>query len=302
MAKTKTLKVIDVERIYLAGYPKAGNRWICRLLGRYLGDRGVLNAPATRGGGMPPAKCAKAMVTHRFVCHDLLDLPFEREKVLAYKSLWENERLAIVVRDPRDLMVSAYHWWHRHDGYQAHSSMGLDKECSLLDFFEHVFTARFAIGYGYRDFYDGWLEADPRPPFIFHEALMDDREKELRRVLIAMGIEIDAGRMKHVVGEEVGKKRATFTRGSEYPHRPSETLRGYVGEWRYHFDTEVAKATHDYCNELMYKFEYIESDDWWKGWEVDERMASGVAIVCDVQADASCTEHDSEPEEIPGLS
>lgn len=295
----------DMKRLYLASFARSGSRWTIALLGRYFGTKHQYNAPASRGGSVPPERCAMVMGMHKFASHDPSDLPFisRGNLYLAYKSLWESEKLIVIVRDPRNVLMSMYYLWYRFDSYKAHQRFGLDKECKLIDFLERVFPHRFAPGHGWREFCEGWLEADPRPPFIFHDALMVNREKELRRALTALGVEINDEWIERAIRGQMNEGRAPFVKTPGFWLGPQTTPKGDPGEWKRHFTTDVAKAMHDYCGDLMYEFGFITDSDWWKGWETnDERMASGVAVVCDAQENRDCAVHDSEPEKVSGLS
>lgn len=166
--------------VFLISYPKAGRTWLRVMLGRalqrQLGIRGRnvlrLTAGKTAFPGLP-----RILATHD-------DSPQWKapERIFADKRAYRGRRVVLLVRDPRDVVVSLYH--HRTGWYR-----GTDQEYvgSIDDFV----TERVGGFDSLLRFYEVW-DANRAAPEAFllvrYEDLRADPGGQLRRVLDFVGV------------------------------------------------------------------------------------------------------------------
>jgi hypothetical protein len=184
--------------------------------------------------------------------------PYDSEKCFlgpwfVYRNLHDDERIAWVVRDPRDASVSL--WQHqRHHG-------GLASTYSLADYIEDFFTVKIINGppSAWRQYTEGWLKAMGRMPGHIvqtrHEVLRADRETELRRILDELGLPKDSDRIRQIVAQEKGRTRPAYD-GS------GEQVEAGRTEWPAHFGPVEARLLNDHCGGLMWELGYGKEPEW----------------------------------------
>lgn len=235
-----------MEQLYTTGWPASGNRWIGRLLARSLGTESGFSGSYLRESDKDKISVG-VLMTHSFAEHELRDWLFKGH-FLAYKSLWPQEKLLFIARDPRDCFVSSYFFENRHNP---------GKYRNMIDFF-HRFWAREN---GWREFYEGWLEAQPCPVWTSHETFFADQESELRRVLKELDIEAEEEKVKLAcrMSIEPGEaKRSEYINGTQWWKAPRVAPAGQVGIWQQYFDSELEKLMYDYCGHIMEELGYVE--------------------------------------------
>lgn len=104
------------REIIVVGYVKSGNTWVSRLLGE------VLNSPVTGWGvALPLAKEGEGRNGHYIVRQLHLNPNYNAAKFPEFICSewgaciprWNGEKIVHVIRDPRDICVSAYYYWNR---------------------------------------------------------------------------------------------------------------------------------------------------------------------------------------------
>jgi hypothetical protein len=125
--------------IYILGYPKSGTTWLSRLLGD------VLDSPV---GALRPEFNDKAIATEGQgrkgkyrICqgHAVpvagVDCLLPNLNQFGYEHV-TNEKVVIMWRDPRDILVSAAHHWDR----------SLDEILDCMDLWQMADTSRQRVG------------------------------------------------------------------------------------------------------------------------------------------------------------
>ena len=158
------------------------------------------------------------------------------------------------VRDPRDVAVSGYFFYlgtfgHLHD--QNFSNF------KLLDFLKSAFSSGFEGGWpcGWREHTEHWLSKD-----VIHtqyERLMQNRQSELSRMLLCLGIETDTARVQYAVQQSyvVGWNRPPYVHKKGWQNAP-KTAHPTVGEWKNHFGQQEIEFVQDHCGHLMERLGY----------------------------------------------
>lgn len=180
--------VVDLRRRYhleradcvLVSYPKSGRTWLRAMLGRalqqkYQTDPGMIMRTSAFAG-------LDSRIPRIYVSHD--DFPHNKppEKVKKSKSKYASKRVILLVRDPRDVLVSLYFQKRfRRRGKAAYTGE--------LDQFlgERIGGIQSLIA-----FYNAWAENRDVPEDLLvvrYEDIVADPTRELRRLLEFLGID-----------------------------------------------------------------------------------------------------------------
>lgn len=236
------------NEIYVIGFPKSGNTWLTRLLGD------ALKASVEAGGG------------HK----SLSDWTYgSSEYIIRQRHTIERPetgKFVIIVRDPRDVIVSAAFYWQ----------MGIEK------YFEHMQkrenTRPPNVLHGYPDFYRAWLlgylgtQLNQYDYLIKYEDLLNDTEGELAKLISGLGIDIpDGGRLCRVVRRNsFNRIRKTIAGAPDdrYPYGKEIQLRnlrrGISGDWVNHLKRRHGKMVHENMWYWVKRFGYETNPNWWK--------------------------------------
>jgi hypothetical protein len=181
-------------------------------------------------------------------------------------------RPIVVTRDPRDMYVSTY--YHETQYRQRERNLVIER------YFRHDpkrplredFAAYLEAKLGHvthppfmlHEFVRAW-RAEPRAIWVRYEDCLADAAGELSRVLQALGLPLDAERVKRAV-EENSFQKATRARGQE--RRPGEAdpgsfeRKGVAGDWRNHFDRRSCEALERYEGESLRTLGYEPDAGW----------------------------------------
>ncbi len=242
-------------RIYTVGWPRSGNQHLGVLLAGALGDQlPGFTVPRSRGGRTPDAECPAVCQTHCRAWHEPRTPFVYGNNTLAWPSLRDDERVVWIVRDPRNTAVSA--WQMRRQSRDCPPDYAL--LAYLADYLTNANNPNAPMC-DWRGFTEGWRTAygrDPRVVRTSHEALMADREGELRRLLRALGLAEDDERIRESVKRETGRTRPAYDGSGEMVEA------GRPEEWRAHFGTEEAWMLECHCGSLMRRLGYGRELQW----------------------------------------
>lgn len=250
--------------IYVAGYPKSGNTWFTRLIGD------ALNCPT---GGSLPKEDEREIATERdnrwnrscvvrkghFV---LSDDPAITAVQRAHRMNWQGirsseHRVVFVMRDPRDIAVSAAHHWNIPvDSTLRNMTMG---------------TNNFRAVGPWKKYVETWMERWEK--FVCTPVRYEDMLKGPETLLSLFAS------LNFVVNEEdtiAAYKRQSFSnrvkdieeRGHQYKlgkeFNRKFMRKGIAGDWRNHFTRELAFDAETVFGDLLRFFDYESDANWWK--------------------------------------
>lgn len=252
----------DPMDIFVTGYPKSGNTWLARLLGE------CLDSPVTGFKNANPLCTEGLDRTGKYVIRQLHLRPVSKDDPKrdaaidnAYRYDWRHRldgRIVHIVRDVRDVIVSAHFYWQRKD-----ISETVNAVCNG----EHPLRT---IG-PWQDFVESWFSCPAYVPPIKYEALSVDaigvmlglfREIEIEDVLL--------GKIKEAVNaQSFARTRARIEKdGDSRPYGKTIQLRnlrrGFPGDWRNHLTMPDCRYIHEKCGPLLMALGYIQDNDWWK--------------------------------------
>jgi len=238
-----------MSTIYVAGYPKSGNTWATRLLGEIIG------CPT---GGKDKSFDTQEIATEgidrisnyvvrkgHFIPDSSDDAPVTAKKNwrLGYKNLGEN-KVILVVRDPRDIAVSGAHHWN----------------VPVKNFLRNMITGTGGVrAFPPWDIYVADWITSKCPIFVLrYEDLHKDRYRNKLRRLFDEYLYID------VTAEQIDnawlkqsftvKKNDMKINGNNYVFGGDYNLwfmrKGISGDWKTHFTDTMLK-------DVIQKFGYI---------------------------------------------
>ena len=225
------------QTIYVAGYPKSGCTWLTRLLAE------VLNSPS---GGCRPGDDKNEVATEgqnrkggfvvrkghfRPVPGGLYIVPTEHR--LAIDKI-TNERVVMIHRDPRDVIVSGAYYWRRNINEQM--------EMVIRG------NGKMRVHGAWNVFINEWMNYENEDWFVHisYEALLENTLQVVRNILIAIEIEMPVKQQirQAISNQSFMKKRKELIENPNNPKYNSKfhnhfMRRGKTGDWRRYFDEKM---------------------------------------------------------------
>lgn len=227
-----------LELIQVAEYPKCGGSWLARMIRSYVG--------VDRKYGITAPVCRHAVIQ----THDL------------YTSIYA--RNIVVIRDPRDVWVSFYF----HERYLKRTAPVYDFDDALSHAQNMLRCMRQKLsapeksmpGFSYADFLKSW-EGRPATAHVKYEALHADAQGELSRLVRALDMEPESGRITAAIEANRFEKIAGREPGQE--DFTKHKRKGIVGDWKNYFTREMGDLVHQH-QPFLYELGYEPDDSWLK--------------------------------------
>lgn len=225
---------MDRENIFIVGFPRSGNTWVARLLGDILDSpvkaRGNEIAIADEGFG----RSGKYII---------------RQEHSDYEIFSEKDKIILVIRDPRDTIVSAKHYWEFDSIENAANCVIYGKWPTPQ-------------GSGWTYFYYNWLQNTEKiNVLVKYEDLHKDTEQQIKKILKGLGVSSVKNIKKAVNRQEFSvRKQKAKIQGHKMPHGynvQNKTLRkGIVGDWKNYFDDDLIEKM---CSAMPYDISFSET-------------------------------------------
>jgi hypothetical protein len=225
---------VDKREIFVVGYPKSGNTWLSRLLGDLLDSPIKSRDNKLSIGDEGYERSGKYVI---------------RQEHLDKKKYNGETPIILIVRDPRDVAVSAWKYWGRP---------------SLLSTINNMREGTWPIphGGGWSEFYEFWLKDDRIDYLVHYEELLDDTASVMNWLLSDMKFEA-VNDMRDVVERQSfsSRKKIAKEKGDLLPYGKAVQngflRRGISGDWKNYFKFDTLKMAHEYFGETAEKFGYI---------------------------------------------
>jgi hypothetical protein len=232
--------------VHVIEYPKCGGSWLRNMLRTYRG-------------------------TDRFM-HDRLIRP--RDVVMAHRLYRRRYRQPIVVvRDPRDVYVSFFHfetsYRYRDEQSAIRRYFDYDPAHSDQDNFCRYLEAKLQRPshpwFFYRDFVDDWLHR-PGICLVRYEDCLADPAAELGRMLKFLGDPVDEEKISATVAstsfEAVTQEKDGTGRSAGIVDNTRFHRKGVAGDWKNYFNEKACRLLDKFDGELLRRLDYESDDDW----------------------------------------
>lgn len=245
------------KEIIVVGYPKSGNTWLSRLLGSAIGCpvMGFKSALplATEGLDRKSSYVVRQLhLKQRYHCKG------DNFLVSAHGACidnWKGEKVVLVVRDPRDVIVSVKHYWNIESINETIKAM--------------YFATKPLDNMPYQQFVVDWSTVTIPTYTVLYERLKKRKEFELSNLIDRMAIpNIPWSRIEKAWSEnDFDRTRNRIEMdGDDRPYGKSIQLKnlrkGSVGDWRYHFTRADAELTWECFGGLMIRLGYEKNNRW----------------------------------------
>lgn len=233
--------------ITVCGYPRSGSVWICRLFGEALDVR-VVGIKYGKGSlaaeGFERRNDGYVRQAHLWPGkngHLRVDLSKRKDEIFLH-----------MVRDPRDIAVSAAYFWD----WTIDEALG-----KMIDGPGPLELPTWNI------YVESWFAQ--HVPTLRYEDFHENTEYELGRVLKFLKLEPKKDLAEVVENQSFAIKRAELEkRGNRYPFKRTAQLKhmrnGNVGEWKEALSVDQKRATMNTWRLLLKKLDYYEEE--WNGY------------------------------------
>ena len=232
----------------VAEYPKSGGTWYSQMLSEYL------ELPFARNTSKPHfTQC----VMHG---HEL------------YKGY--DDRVSVVLRDGRDLMVSFYYHhlfyndWNHHPSVDKHrAQIGFDDFDDIyanlpkfIVYMNEVWGRRFNH-FTWAQFIESWLPNVPAERLIKYEDLLASPLSTMERALKSLtGREVDTIKLEAIVEKYRFENVAGRKQGAE--KKSSFLRKGVAGDWVNHYSQESREVFDRYFGDALIRCGYEKDGSW----------------------------------------
>jgi len=254
------------QTIIVVGYPQSGNTWLARLIASTLdspivGTKGAI--PIAREGDNRKGNFFITQLHLRPISNSS-DPPLTTPWL--YNTRAESKiRLVQIIRDPRDVAVSANYYWKINNITRAIKVVG---------------EGLNPIGVGsWSNFIDEWRKYDQSlSATVFYRNLHYAPLETLRWLMNKLGIytslkNADETIAKAIDAEEINTKRKQIqSDGAKRPYGREFQVRhlrkGIVGDWKNHFTKDDAVLAENYFGEYLQEFGFVNNPNWpHESWE-----------------------------------
>lgn len=268
------------DDVFLVSYPKSGNTWMRFLVGNLV----YMDEPVTFANVEQLVPSVYGMPNRK-----LRRLPRPRY-IKTHESFHPDYRRVIyVVRDPRDVAVSYYHYLVKIKQLPAGASV----DAFVPNFIAEKLYARFGP---WADHVMGWLSMSPsRKDFLFlrYEDLLNDTPRELAKVAALLGIPAEEEKLKRAVQLSTAQRMRGLEKQESDKWSTTKGTRANVpfvraaksGQWSEVLSLESVAAIEASWGPVMqalgYKLvndprELASKSESWCLWDAQVRMLEGV--------------------------
>ena len=182
-------------------------------------------------------------------------------------------RVIVVVRDPRDLFVSFYHYENSYEKSDQNSvlyeSYSHDKTRPADEDFYAYLKAKLLIKshpwFFYSQFLDAWLNR-PDVCVIRYEDCLKEPEAQLIRMLRFAGDIIDLDRVSDTIAETsfkaITKKKYGKARNSGEQDNSKFHRKGTAGDWKNHFNEASCRLLETIEGSSLRRLGYEKDSSW----------------------------------------
>lgn len=238
--------------MYVVGYPRSGNTWLCYLLAYCLNaEYDDLDAPGVHPSNEYQRRYVKGGLSHQSFSSQVGRIL----KTHALQVRRDGTPIVYIVRDGRDVMVSYYHYRY---GTGKHQPLHEASPPSFSEFLKrHVPDWMHHVSQ--------WIKRQP-DILVRYEDLRAIPTEVLASLFLGLGIEVQGRIVREAL--EVFSFRKLSQRHPGEEDRGSFFRKGIVGDWVEHFSEDDLRYFKETAGALMYDLNYVSTDLHWARKEV----------------------------------
>jgi len=233
-------------------YPKSGGSWVAQMLSAYRGIPFIRNR---RPSLLSPKPC----ILHG---HHLYSPHFKN--------------VFVVIRDGRDVMVSAYYHMLFHNDKNPPWAVEKSRKRVPFDdyenvignlplFIEYMFTkhARGLFRFTWTEFILSWIDKDVS--IVKYEDMLQDTVGTLRwAIQKGLGEEPDTQKLQRIAHQFSFENLAKRKPGEE--NQRSFLRKGIAGDWKSKFTREACEVFDHYGGDMLIQLGYEQDRNWVRDW------------------------------------
>lgn len=239
--------------VIVCGFPRSGNTWLARLLGDAV-DSPVTGWKAAHPLGEEgldrPGVFVVRQLHLRPSKHDMGEFMPSAYRVCP--KYYDGERIVLIVRDPRDVILSVMNYWNRP----------LDKAINAVIDGKNPVAIHGPID----RFYADWMELDGDLPYhiIRYEDLLADAHVKLGLVLRALRMRPVHSISDVVDRQSFGQRKAGITDDLPYGKgiQNKHLWKGRAGLWTEYYTRAQAYSIHSHLGVHLRRFGYEPNGSW----------------------------------------
>jgi len=249
--------------VYVAGWPKSGSSWFAWLLGDALDcPVGAWNSNNDERDFATEGRHRKGPFVVRRGHFRLVDDEGGPAALGVCRLAWKNltdEAVFYIIRDPRDVLVSAAHYWGRH----------------LAERLDWMISGHETHG-NWNDTINEWLDAPFKRTLMRYEVLVADCPTALHHALVDAGLPRSLASLKETCMRQCFNQRRRSLAARPGGRFIPEAFfwKGQAGSWKGRLDCDMGKQIEEHFGATMRRLGYEDDPEWWR--DLPERALSQI--------------------------
>jgi hypothetical protein len=239
------------DDVWIVSYPKSGNTWTRFLIANLIaGDQTV--------GWSNIERLVPDIYLGRDALYRALPRPRYFKSHEAYRP--EYRRVVFIVRDPRDVAVSNYHF--------VRKAKLVPLDATIEDVTQQFMDGVFGPYGSWGENVGSWLGARRGTPdftVVRYEDLLADTEGQLARIAEALHLSIEAGALRRAVENSRADRMRELEQSQRMSHKFLKSSRADIpfvraatsGQWRSELPPEIARKIETAWHGLMRELGYV---------------------------------------------
>lgn len=223
------------DDVWIVSYPKSGNTWTRFLIGNLIS-----------GGNPVDWSNIERWVPDIYYGRDSQFRSLPRPRYFksheAYRPNYR--RVVLIVRDPRDVAVSYYHF--------ARKAGHIDADATVADFMKLFISGRIDPYGSWGENVGSWLGARRGSPdftVVRYEDLLENTEAQLARIVQMLGLDVGSDQLRRAVENSTADKMRALEETQRSQHRALKESRTDIpfvraakaGQWQSALPPECAR-------------------------------------------------------------
>ncbi|MEE9373998.1 MAG: sulfotransferase domain-containing protein [Saprospiraceae bacterium] len=233
------------HNLYIAEFPKSGGTWLSQMLSE------LTDLPFPRNASVAQQPC----IIHG---HHLIKV--------------NDKKVVHLIRDGRDIMVSAYHYFLLNDQIDPRrkrywrdkmKAENIDNVKINLSSFIKIFINNFRSGWSVKTWpkYVNHYQNRPLTIQIKYEELNQNTEATMTKLMYSLGITFRKEKLKAVIKKYHFETQTGRKKGEENPK--SFLRKGSVNDWKNFFTKESAEVFNFYAGDALIRAGYESNKNWY---------------------------------------